>query len=107
MSHSLYFFFRSAGLLRKLRPYVLPVVGAELLQHKRRIDVVQFAGKTCASQFQTFADLIKVLLVNIDLLCDFAPPLWGVSWDRHARNSSVLLAFVSSYLLDIFSSYLL
>ena len=86
-------FFGSLGLC-KLGPNVLPVVGAQFLQNKCMVNFVQLAGKTGAGKLQTFADLIKVLLVDFDLLSDFTPPLWAVVWYRHVTNSSVLLAFV-------------
>lgn len=82
------------GWCGQLGPDVLPVVWAQFLQHKRSVNFVKFAGQARTSHLQTFADLIQVLLVNIDLLGDFAPTLGGVIWYRHAANSSLSLAFV-------------
>jgi hypothetical protein len=83
-----------ALLLCQLRPDLMPVIWAQLLQANVRVDPVQLPRKQRRGGLQSAQDLVQVLLVDRKRGCYRVSTLGGVVWECHVEHSSVGLADV-------------
>lgn len=83
-------------------PDSLPVVGAQVLQGRAWVVLVPAPCENWADNLDLPEHLIDVLLINAQVLGNFAAAFWCVVWKGHTTYSSYGLAFVKPMARFIF-----
>ena len=78
----------------QLGPDQAPVVGAQILQVKRRLKAVYFSSQRRTCDPQAAQDLIEILLTHAQLCSKCTAAVNWEHWKRHAAKSSTQLDFI-------------
>jgi len=72
--------------IRKLRPDLAPIVGAEVLQPKRRLEPMELAGQRWACHPQAAKNLVEILIADTHLRSKCLTAIDREHGQRHAQS---------------------